>query len=382
MIDIFTCFTEEADDAGRAVDDIKRGLANSVLEVNSVGILHCDSDFVDSGVMRAVCGALPFDVVGCTTFSSSTNGGMGLILTLTVLTSDDAEFVTGVTAEVEDDPRKPVDELYEIFAARAERPEMFIAFPPFLGNFGGDAFITALDACSKNVPIFGALPISNDPEYKGCYTIRNGVHYEKSLVLLGLYGDVDPYFFSISVDFMDILKQYALITASRGNCVISINDMPARDYFESVGLITRQNPKALQGLALVFYPKNGPMLVRFCRDCNSDGSVSLTGGVPEGASLAISAMGPPDNIIRSAEEKICDALSVARGRGMLMYSCAMRSWLLGIYGMDEHKKAAECIGKASPYHLAHTAGELIPAASSGGITVNVLQGGSLIICVL
>jgi hypothetical protein len=279
------------------------------------------------------------------------------------------------------DPRESVNKLYEKFAAQAERPEMFIAFPPFLRDFGGDAFVKALDACSGGTPIFGALPISNDPEYRGCYTIRNGAHYEKSMALLGLYGNVDPHFFSASVDFMDILKQHAIVTGSRGNCVLSINNNPARDYFESVGLITRQNPMALQGLALAFYPKNGPVLIRFCLGINPDRSLIMTGDVPEGSSLAVAAIGP-DAIIRTAEEKICDALSIERGRGMLMYSCAMRSWLLGVYGMDEQKKAAECIGKASPYHLVYAAGELIPAPYCGGKTSNVLQGGSLIICVL
>jgi hypothetical protein len=381
MIDVYTSFTEDAENADTAVGDIKRCLDKVVLAENSVGILHCDSDFVDSGVMGAVCGAMPFDTVGCTTFSSATNGGMGLILTLTVLTSDDTKFVSGVAPETGSDLRKSVDKLYEKFAALAERPEMFMAFPPFLRDFGGDAFISALDACSGGVPVFGALPISNDSEYRGCYTIHNGVHYEKSMILLGFYGNVDPYFFSTSADFADILKQHAIITGSRGNCVMSINNRPPRDYFESVGLITRQNPRALQGLPLVVYPKNGPMLIRFCLDFNPDRSAILTGEAPEGSSLAIAAMGA-DAIIRSAEEKICDALSVARGRGMLMYSCAIRSWLLGINGMDEQKKAAECIGKASPYHLVYAAGELAPALSSGGKTTNVLQDGSLIICIL
>jgi hypothetical protein len=381
MIDVFTSFTDDAENADRAVGDIKRGLDNAVLAANSVGILHCDSDYVDSGVMRAVCGALPFDTVGCTTFSAATNGGMGLILTLTVLTSDDTKFVSGVSPEVGYDPGESVGKLYEQFAAPAERPEMFLVFPPFSRDCGGDAVIKALDACSGGVPLFGALPISGDPEYRDCYTFRNGVHYEKSLALLGFYGNVDPYFFSASVDFVDILKQHAIVTSSRGNCVMSINNKPALDYFESVGLITRQNPKMLQGLALAFYPKNGPMLVRFCLDHNPDRSVLLTGDVPEGSSLAISAIGP-DATIRSAEEKICDALSIARGRGILMYSCAMRSWLLGIYGMDEQKKAAECIGKASPYHLVYSSGEIAPTLHGGGKTTNTLQGGSLIICVL
>ncbi|MDR1580232.1 MAG: hypothetical protein LBS35_07730 [Synergistaceae bacterium] len=57
MIDIFTSFTEEAEDANKAVDDIKRGLDGSVLAANVVGILHCNSDYVDSGVTRAVCEA-------------------------------------------------------------------------------------------------------------------------------------------------------------------------------------------------------------------------------------------------------------------------------------------------------------------------------------
>ncbi|MDR3165576.1 MAG: FIST C-terminal domain-containing protein [Synergistaceae bacterium] len=382
MIDVFTCFTDEVEDVDVAVEDIKCGLANMVLAANSVGILHCDSGYVESGVVKAVCGILPFEVVGCTTLSASTNGGMGFILTLTVLTSDDTEFVIGFSPEIDDDdPRKPVDELYEKFAARMERPKMLMVFPPFPRNFGGDAFVRALDACSGGVPIFGALAISNDPDYKYSYTFHNGVHFERSLVLLGLYGDVDPYFFSASIELTDILKQHAIVTGSHRNIVTSINNMPALDYFESVGLTNKQNQGALEGLAMIFSPREGPMLIRFCIDHNPDESIIMTGEVPEGSSLAISAIGP-DTIMRSTEEKICEALSVARGRGMLMYSCAARSWTLGIYGMNEHEKAAECIGKASPYHLAYCAGELIPARYGDNSLSNVLQGGSLIICVL
>jgi hypothetical protein len=114
MIKTFVAFTEEIDDAKAAVTELLKQLdPEHNLLANSLGIIHCFSDFADDGIVKAVCEKLPFDVVGSATLSLAAPGGVSQMgLTLTVLTSDTVSFVTGVSAPVVNDVTDPVTELY------------------------------------------------------------------------------------------------------------------------------------------------------------------------------------------------------------------------------------------------------------------------------
>jgi hypothetical protein len=64
-----------------------------------VGVLHCGYEFVDEGFVELLNETLPFDTVGCTTIADATNGEYGPeLLSLSVLTSDDAAFSVARTA--------------------------------------------------------------------------------------------------------------------------------------------------------------------------------------------------------------------------------------------------------------------------------------------
>ena len=68
MIKSISATTREIDDAQAAVSELKSALdLEKNLLKNSLGIISCFSDFAETGVLKAICAALPFDCIGATT---------------------------------------------------------------------------------------------------------------------------------------------------------------------------------------------------------------------------------------------------------------------------------------------------------------------------
>ncbi|MDR1903899.1 MAG: FIST C-terminal domain-containing protein [Treponema sp.] len=384
MIKMFTAFTEEIDDVDAAVSELLAQLDMDHKGLkNSLGIVHCYSDFLDSGVIKALYEKLSFDIVGTTTFSLSAQGIMsqtGLILT--VLTSDTVSFTTGVSAPVVDTVDDPVTELYKnLTAGLPQKPAMFLPFVPFMKNVGGDEFIEKIDSLSGGVPSFGTLAISNEPDLSRSYTIRNGGYYPGSLVLAALTGDVDPVFLSASVTDDNILKQKAVVTGSNRNILQSVNNMPAVKYLETLGLAKNGDIAGLESMPFIVYLEDGSRLIRACIGATEDGGVILCGAVPVNSTLALATMGLED-VVNSTGDLAVEALKKAAGRGILMYSCAARYWAQGVQITAEEEKIEEKIGDAAPYHFVYSGGEIFPEFLSSGKVVNHLQNDSLIICIL
>jgi hypothetical protein len=384
MIKMHTAFTEEIDDVEIAVSELLEQMdLDSCLLTNSVGLVHCYKDFLDSGVVAELCSRLPFDVVGCTTMSVSTSRGMGqMALTLTVLTSDDIRFAAGISEPIAEDMSGPVTEVYErVVSGQPQKPAMLMPFIPFMISVGGDEFIEKIDELSGGLPAFGTLSISNEPDYSGTFIIYNGEGYDASLALLALFGDVNPTFLSVSVTDENILKQKAVVTGVNRNILQTVNNMPTVKYLESIGLSESGGVDGLESMPFIAYLEDGSRLIRACLGSTEDGSVILCGGIPVNSTLALATMGP-DDVVKSTEAKISEALESTNGRNLVMYSCAARYWALGMRRMAEHEKARECIGDAAPYHLAYSGGEIFPVFLDDGRIVNHLQNDSMIMCIL
>jgi hypothetical protein len=384
MIDTLTAFTEEIDDVDAAVSEILSQLdPEHRCRANSLGIVHCFTDFVDSGVVKALSEKLPFDTLGSTTISTSSSSGTGEMgLSVTVLTSDDVRFVSGVSGPITGSVDAPLTELYgRITAGLGEKPAMLMPFIPFLPATGGDEFIEKIDALSGGVPAFGTLAISNEPDYSRSYTFYNGEFYTASMALAALVGNAAPDFFSVSVDEENILKQKAVVTEVNRNILKTINNMPAIRYLESIGIVKNGDVMGLQAMPFVIYLEDGSILIRACIGAaEEEGALILCGAVPVNSTIALATMGFED-VINSTERKATEALKAAKGRGLLMYSCAGRNWALGMQHMAEHEKVKECL-KATPYHFVYSGGEIFPSRLSDGRVVNHLQNDSLIICIL
>jgi hypothetical protein len=337
---------------------------------------------VDSGVVKALSAKLPFDTLGCTTLSASISSGMGQMgLTVTVLTSDDVNFVSGVSAPVTDSVDVPLTDLYDRISARlSEKPVMLMPFIPFLFQVGGDEFIEKLDDLSGGIPAFGTLAISNEPDFSRTSTFYNGESYPAAMALAVLTGGAAPEFLSVSVNEENILKQKAVVTGTNRNILQSINNMPAVKYLESIGLAKGGDIGGLASMPFIIYLEDGSILTRACIGANEEGALILCGAIPLNSTVALATMGFED-VIGSTGNKITEALAAAKGRGILMYSCAARNWALGMQPMAEHEKIKECLGDTT-YNFVYSGGEIFPSRLSNGKVVNHLQNDSLIICVL
>jgi hypothetical protein len=385
MINMLTAFTEEIDDPKVAVSEILEQLKlNENLRTNSIGILHCSCDFDESDAMREICRHLPFDVVGCTSLSVQTPGIKSqLALILTVLTSDEIRFVSGVSAPIENDLNVPVAEIYrKVIGCLAERPAMLMPFIPFMTTIGGDEFIDKLNALSEGkIPAFGTVAITSEPDFSREYTIYNGAFYPASLVLLGFVGDFSPRFFSASVSEKNILKQKAVVTEVNRNVLKTVNNIRAMDYLESIGLSIDGSVSGFGAMPIVIKLEDGSVLTRACVTTTPDGGIVLCGSVPVGSTLAIATMGAAD-IVESTGEKVKEALRENNVRGMMIYSCVARNWVLGTKVMAEHDAVEACVGNSAPYHFVYSGGEVFPSFLEDGKISNHLQNDTMILCVL
>ncbi|MDR1916953.1 MAG: FIST C-terminal domain-containing protein [Synergistaceae bacterium] len=384
MIRMLTAFTEEIDDLEVSVADILDQIEpDKNLLANSVGIVHCRHDFLESGAVNAIKESLPFDLVGVSTINTGAPGVMGeFVLTLTVLTSDDVQFVAGVSSQIADDMEGPVQELCErLISGPGIKPGMLMPFVPFMLNFGGDEFVAKLDSLSGGLPAFGSLAISNEPDYSGAYTIYNDGYWSDAMVLLALVGNVKPEFLSVSTLDANVLKQKAIITAAAKNVLQEINNIPAVKYLESLGLAHDGNIAGIESMPFVIDNEDGSRLIRSCIEATEEGYVICAGAIPINSVFGVATMGI-DDVVASTEALVCEAVERAGGRGILMYSCVARNWTLGTKIMAEQEKVAECVGESSPYHFTYSGGEIFPVTMKDGSHANLLQNDSLIICIL
>jgi hypothetical protein len=201
------------------------------------------------------------------------------------------------------------------------------------------------------------------------------------MAVLGLYGPADASFLRVSAGYKTFFKQKALVTGTDKNTLKTINNMSAAKFMEDTGLVAEGKSAALELMPLVFFTPDGEIVTRACVGAAPDGGLILMGAAPERSTVAFSAVSM-DSILRSAEEKIWEAMAIANGRSILIYSCVSRFWSLGLDGTGEHRKASECIGRSAPYHLVYSGGEIYPSRKDDGTSENLLLNDSLIICVL
>ena len=100
MINMYTARTSEIDEIDEALAEIESQIDFTALKKNSGGLIFCHIDFVESGVVAALCEMLPFDVIGMTSMANADEHGYSLFeLSLTVLTSDEVSMTASAIAD-------------------------------------------------------------------------------------------------------------------------------------------------------------------------------------------------------------------------------------------------------------------------------------------
>ena len=383
---MLNAWTLEADDPAVAVAEIleQLDLENRLL-AHSAGFITCSYDYVEAGVVKAVCDALPFKVVGCTTLTNAINQEAGtLLLCLSVLTADDCRFTTALTPALGDNAPAMISEVFQHAAAQlGEQPGLILAFLPMLSAISGELMLRALDDAAAGVPIFGITACDADTAYySNSCTIHNGTCSRGSMSMLLISGNVHPRFVVTATSEQNLQKQQAIITSSEGSVLKAVNGMSAREYFASIGLSQGEGIEGMSSVPFVIDSNNGSQPVaRAIYSLNADGSASCGGDMPKGGTLSIGRM-DVDDILLTAGQSVKKLLEKEDINGVIMFPCLGRNMVLGMTPLSEIEKVQSVLGNSIPWHLAYSGGELCPVYGKDGRALNRFHNFTFIACAL
>ena len=379
MIKSFIATTREIDDAQVAVDEILAALdCDKNLMKNSLGIVSCFSEFEETGVLKAICNALPFDCIGATSCVCAADQEIDqIILVVTVLTSDDCEFRTTafpINENYEDAVCSAVSELME---NHSEKPALFLSYFPLSKTIGGDMILAVLDQTANEIPVFGTVAVDHNVDYSTAGTIFNGNLYKDEAVLCAVYGPVSIAFEVVSLDENKIRKQKAIITESKGSLLIGVNGKSVREYLPEIGM---KESEFLGLVPFVIDHKDGTKPVaRAVYAFTPEGYAVCGGAMPEGATLSIGRVDADD--VLSTTENMFEQLVDKDNNFILSYSCLARYLALGLNVTSEAEKIKAAADGAN-YHFAYSGGEICPLSDSDGKLKNYFHNYSIVFCKL
>jgi hypothetical protein len=400
MIKIRNAYTQELDDTGKAVREILESLdlKKSLLK-NTVALLFCQARFIEAGVAEAVCRSLPFDVLGCTSqyfgAPAATDAPAiesGVMLTVTILTSDDVAFTAGVSGPLNGtNVEECVQELYRrTSSSRGEQPSLVFAFPPTMIRVPADIMAASLDRACGGVPVFGPVALDINTHIQHPKTIFKGSGESGASVLNGAFNDrmalllfrgrVKPRFFHSYFPEKSILPWDAVITEAAGNRIISINNRPALSFIKDMGFFQNGIYENVMVYPLIIeYPNNETNVV-VLQDIDSEGQLFCSRNVQAGGVLNIGAINA-DAVLESARSMVQGLKKDGNGKDFLMFSCFLRSVVLGGESQAEFELVQrELEGYPGSWLFFNSGGELCPSYTDNGETVNRFHQYALIAC--
>lgn len=383
MIKTFVAHTYEIDDVEAAVAEVLSQLhPEERLLAHSVGVIACHYEYVFSGVTEALSRALPFDVTGTITSAQAVPGDSGsLLLTLMVLTSDDAVFKTVLTEPLIGAPREAIENAYARANMGMGKPGLIFTFAAFLVENSGDDYVETITKASGGAPCFGTIAVDDTSTFESSFMIYNGVHYRDRMAMILIYGDVKPRFYVTSISRSKVLDKAALITSSDKHILKEVNGRPLAEFFDSIGLKkASETSYALTSLPFMLdYGDGTPLVSKIFIGMNENGEGICAGNMPEGAALYFGVLEKDDVLLTTRkimEETVKDA---AGASGMLIYSCVSRFMSLGA-GTGAELEAVRGGAGALPFMAAYSGGEICPT-QTGATAVNRFHNNSFIACV-
>ena len=388
MIKTLNAYTLEIDDISIAINDVhsQLNLENNLLR-NSIGLLMCHADFVASGVAKALCDSLPFDVVGTVALANvNLDSDDQMQLTIMILTSDDVKFGSGMseafTGEI---PDAYTEGYHKALNEIDNKPKLAIAFAPLLLNVSGDYFVNEFDKVADGVPLFGMGTVDHNIDYHDSEVIYNGQNYRDRVVFLLVDGDINPKYYIGTLINEKILREKAVITSSNSNQLYAVNDMPIIDYLKNAGLATDEEGNIISVTGFPFildYQDGTKPVIRAMITYTPEGVVICAGDVPEGAMLTVGYM-DEDIVLESTKNMMEEMTALPLGDVTLFCSCVGRYASQGFDSERESRIVREgMLEVRHPYMFGYGSGEIcvVPGDVSDGKIHNRFHNNTIVAC--
>jgi hypothetical protein len=375
---MYTAATEELDDAESAVKELLEKIDLSRLKKNSVGIVTCYSEFLDMGIIELLSKSVDFDIIGATTISNMSEGRPSrMMMTLSVLTSDDVDFaciMTDPLDEVQDAPLQKATK--QAVDALGANPDLIITFAPLISHVSGEKIIKSLDKFIGGTPCFGLVCVDHKRDYSSASVFLNQKQEKTSMAMLCVKGNINPKFFYQSISDHKIQKQSGLVTKSDGNLLFEVNGKMVHDYLKTIGVSIIDNAEGINIVPFVInYNDGSGHVVRAIYDVQSN-FVVCAGDVPEGSTISVASL-DVDDIKYTAEKAINAAKD--ENENMLIFSCLSRTLALGVDYSAEMQHAAGLIKNEKEYVFCYVGGEICPMFDENGKLYNRFHNDTIII---
>ena len=382
MIKTITACTAELDDEKLAVEQITSQLeTGDGLMKNTIGIVACHYEFVLSNVFKAICEALPFEVVGTISSAQSVSGEKGvLLLTLMVMTSDDVEFRKTLTPSLLEDPGSAIAESYKA-ASAGVKPSLILAFAPFLLQNCGDDYVNVLTELSDGAPCFGTLSVDDTLDFANCFMLADGEYYRDKMAMILIYGNITPKFYVANISEDRVIGTGAVVTKSAGSILMDVNERPVIEYLQDLGLVgASETQYAMSSLPfLLDYNDGSPKVSKIFVALTPEKYAICAGAMPEGSRLYI-ASSDKDDVMLTTGEAVKTILEESPDAStLLIYSCISRSMTLGSEQYKEMELVDQMIENKLPYMFANSGGEICPTQMSEK-SVNRFHNDAFIAC--
>lgn len=384
MITMHTARTSEIDEVDLAVSELTSALDFAALKKHSCGLIFCHIDFVESGVVEALCRALPFDVIGMTSMAGMDAHGYGLFdLSLTVLTSDEVSFTAGMTNGINHDNYvSEIDALYRTLRGRAESdPALIFTFMPYMRDVAGYEVVAAMDAACGGVPLWGSITNNIDFNYETVQTICNGKALPAGVAMMFVNGPVEPKFVVSSIPERNIANKRAVVTKSEGAILREINGLPVLEYLTDIGLVVTKENITATPLMVYYEGAEEPVALGFYT-LFEDGSVLTGGEMPVGTSFAVGSI-DAEGIFESARDGLRRIAELKDREAILLLPCVTRYIMLAPDQESELRLIHEELSKdGKPFMMGYSGGEICPMPGRDGKPRNRFHNYTFCACIL
>ena len=396
MIKAVSIYTQEIDDMDLACSQLKTQMGEKITLLKStVGIVQCNPEFIESGILDTLYRELNIPLAGGTTVASATNDAVGsLMLSILVLTSDDVEFVVSYTHGFEDDCMGSVKKSFDETLAKPRRLgeaplKMVLVFPPIIDAIAGDTYIDAIENVCGKTPVFGTLSVDDSLHlFERSASVYNDVILKREMAYVLVFGNVNPRFAVATVPRLSNLDESnAVITKASGNIAYEINNKPSIDYFEKVGFASEGKFKDGSVLIpLLVTPPDGQDQVPFVRalinNTNPDGSIMVRGNIPEGASINFGSTSR-DDVLSSTLNTVTGIKHEKDGSAALLFTCIVRQLVIGADSLRELNQMKDTLGPDIPFIASYAGGEISPTSVNDEKRAqNRFHNYSFIVCLL
>jgi hypothetical protein len=404
MIKVIVAGTIELSDIDFAINEITTRIKNNgPLLGNTVGLLFCNFEFIQSTLVQELCARLPFDIAGCTSqIFAIQNAGEDFMLTLMILTSDDVEFYAGLSEPLHQGNEAAVENLYRDLAAQGQEPSvspnrepqetarkpgrepgLILAFPPHLQGITGNRIVEILDQVSGGVPIFGSVAIDITTTQRSPMTIFNGDHYPDRLTMILLRGDVQPRFFSHSLPGETHLNKKFTITGAEGNRIISIEGKPAVKYMEELGLINQATVDVFYAFPIMVDDGSGePPRAITISQVDADGTLVSEQDIPSGGTANVGAISR--EMVMASTRNLINRIKgeTERHDGLILISCFSRVLALQDPLEEINLVIKQLRDWPVPFVFFSSGGEICPTPNEKDEMANNFHQFTLVACVL